>query len=193
MASIIDDILTRARSGPLKPSMDEFGVANPPITTAQLLAAETHLGFPLPAVLRDIYLHIGNGSFGPGYGLFPLDSQTASSRDQFAVVELYRSFRQRSSPLGAPWAERLLPICHWGCQYFSYLDCALPSTPVMSLNEECHGHGPWGCAFSLHDSSFENWMRRWLSGENLWDTFDAHGEMIRWNQIVEAQARIRGA
>ncbi len=46
--------------------------AKPPVSLADLTDAETIIGFPLPTLLRRIYLEVGNGGFGPGYGLFPL-------------------------------------------------------------------------------------------------------------------------
>jgi hypothetical protein len=43
-----------------------------PVTMEELAQAEEQLGFALPALLRRIYLEVGNGGFGPGYGLFAL-------------------------------------------------------------------------------------------------------------------------
>lgn len=45
------------------------GFAFPPATEEALLQVEERLGFAHPSVLRDLYLHIANGGFGPGYGL----------------------------------------------------------------------------------------------------------------------------
>lgn len=184
MSALLDELLRRSHTGQLHTSMDEDRIANPPATGAQIEAAETRLGFALPPLLRRIYSEIGNGGFGPGYGLFPLSGRAddPSGHDGYGVVDLYFSFRYRYSPLGQRWAERLLPICHWGCSYFSYLDCAVPLTPVISLAEDNHGDGPWGCAINLHAQSFEDWMRRWLDGEDLWQSFGAHGEPIFYKE-----------
>jgi hypothetical protein len=40
-----------------------------PTTPAVVAEAESSLGFPLPSLLRDAYTMVGNGGFGPGYGL----------------------------------------------------------------------------------------------------------------------------
>ena len=32
-------------------------------------SAELQLGFSLPTFLRELYVKVGNGGFGPGYGL----------------------------------------------------------------------------------------------------------------------------
>lgn len=156
--------------------------AFPPITAEDVRGAEANLGFDLPPLLRDIYIGVGNGGVGPGYGLIGIDCgrpfHPGISSD---LVGLYRSFRRRPSR-DEPWAAGLLPICHWGCSYFSYIDCALPAAPVMALDEDSHGHGPWGCAFSLHAASFEEWMERWIGGEVLWKSFNAVGAPKFWFQ-----------
>lgn len=95
------------------------------------------------------------------------------------IVELYHAYRQRPAR-EQRWGEKLLPICDWGCSYLSYIDCALPSAPVLALDEGAHGHGPWGKAFGLHAASLEEWMQRWIDGENLWHSFNAVGELIFW-------------
>jgi hypothetical protein len=148
---------------------------------AQVRDTEAQLGFELPALLRDIHLTVGNGGFGPGYGLLGIEGGAPySARGRgWSVVELYREFRQRPAR-HERWGEKLLPICDWGCTYLSYLDCALPSAPVMSSDEGAHGHGPWGCAFSLHAASLEEWMQRWIDGEFLWHSFAPHGAPIFW-------------
>ncbi|MEA2887316.1 MAG: hypothetical protein QOD11_1676 [Bradyrhizobium sp.] len=153
----------------------------PPASATQVAAAEAALGFQLPALLREIYMTVANGGFGPGCGLLGLQGGKTfhSGRQEWNAVELYHSFR-RYPTRHERWGEKLLPICHWGCSYFSYIDCALPSAPVLALDENSHGHGPWGCAFGLHAISFEEWMQRWINGEDLWKSFNAVGEPIFW-------------
>lgn len=179
MRSLVDVIRERLRY----PARTEMGLEPftvfPRVSAAQLRDAEAALGFQLPALLRDIYLNVGNGGFGPGSGLLGLQGGNpfhAAGR-QWNVVQLYHSFRRRPAA-HERWGERLLPICTWGCSYFSYIDCALPSAPVLAFDEGAHGHGPWGCAFGLHAASFEEWMQRWVNGEDLWKSFNAVGEPI---------------
>ena len=40
-----------------------------PTSLAVVEAAEQSLGFYLPHLLREIYTQVGNGGFGPGYGI----------------------------------------------------------------------------------------------------------------------------
>lgn len=155
--------------------------AFPRTSQALLGEAESQLGFALPPLLREIYLTVGNGGFGPGYGLLGTadgHSYSAGGRG-WNVVELYHTFRRRPAR-GQRWGDKLLPICDWGCSYLSYIDCALPAAPVFALDEGAHGHGPWGNAFGLHAASLQEWMQRWVDGENLWHSFNAIGEPIFW-------------
>src|SRR6476660_8954818 len=45
----------------------------PPTTDTQLDAAEQTLHLTLPPFLRRLYTEIGNGGFGPGYGLIGVE------------------------------------------------------------------------------------------------------------------------
>ena len=179
MSSILDELVRRAGTRQLDFSMnrsERIPRIPRPATPRQVAKAEEQLGFPLPPLLRDIYLRVGNGGFGPGCGLFGLASSKPPPNEfhDRTLVQTYTSFRYRSERVR--WDEKLLPICTWGCSYFSYLDCALPQAPVMLFDEDSHGHGPWECAFALQAKSFEEWMRRWLEGEDLWKGTSLYGE-----------------
>lgn len=41
----------------------------PPASPAAVDAAEAALGFAIPQLLRRLYIEVGNGGFGPNYGL----------------------------------------------------------------------------------------------------------------------------
>ncbi len=49
----------------------------PPATAKELHAAERAIGFELPELLRAIYLKVGNGGFGPEYGLVGITGENA--------------------------------------------------------------------------------------------------------------------
>jgi hypothetical protein len=63
----------------------------PPATWAQVEAAEAALGFLIPQLLRRLYAEVGNGGFGPNYGVvgvptFPRVPGTAD------IVALYNAY-----------------------------------------------------------------------------------------------------
>lgn len=170
MASVIEEFVARARAGRLTSSKPTAWNCRP-ADGLSVIVAERALGFPLPPLLRELYLKVGNGGFGPGYGLFGLDggAYLPSVPNEQYLVDIYRDFLKRPHSC-APWQERLLPICHWGRTCFSYLDCALAQAPVLSIDLDSKGHGPLGCDFALHAHSFEELMRRFLDGEDLRDS-----------------------
>lgn len=57
------------------PTLRQFGAYNhqyrlgPPLTQADIVAAEAHYQITLPTEYREFLLHLGNGGAGPGYGL----------------------------------------------------------------------------------------------------------------------------
>ncbi len=108
-------------------------VAAPPATAEQAAAAEARLGFPLPALLRRIFLEVGNGGFGPGAGMFGLPvSADAGGNDESSAVGRYAALRRRK--VAALWPAGLLPLCDWGHGILSCLDCTRPDAPVVRVD-----------------------------------------------------------
>ena len=158
-------------------------VAAPPATEQQIADAEQRLGFRLPPLLCQVYQEVGDGGFGPGYGLYGLS--TEGGRE--SLVKHYGMLRQaQTSP---PWPMGLVPICDWGCGIASYLDCSLPEAPVVRLDpnmpkgdvaervpEEMH----YGRAAQVEGAcwverpSFEEWLMAWADGQPLF--YAAYGE-----------------
>lgn len=66
--------------------------------------AEAALGFPLPALLTELYLRIGDGGFGPEYGLLPLLDHDPSGEP--AAVAQYEETSEGPEP--TPWTD--LPL-----------------------------------------------------------------------------------
>src|SRR5260221_13295928 len=90
-------------------------VASLPIAPDQLAKAEADLGFVLPEFLRQLYLQVGNGGFGPGYGLIALRGEpTIQDRD---LVDLYLKIAviDPLPPPFHPWPKALMIVADWGC------------------------------------------------------------------------------
>jgi SMI1 / KNR4 family (SUKH-1) len=137
----------------------------PPLTEADVAQAETALGFPLPPLLRELYLHVGNGGFGPDRGILSLEN--ASDWEQSAV-EIYLQNRQESPTLPEwKWPAAMLPICDWGCAMFSCLDCANPPYAVLTFE---YVSGPMENSFIRSRDSLESWLRDWLAGIEVFDS-----------------------
>ena len=101
--------------------------------TAELAAAaEAQLGFPLPALLRQIFLEVGNGGFGPGAGLFGLPVHAGTGSEEASAVGRYAALRRRK--VAALWPAGLLPLCDWGHGILSCVDCTRPDAPIVRVD-----------------------------------------------------------
>jgi hypothetical protein len=142
------------------------------------------LGFPLPPLLRELYTQVGNGGFGPGYGIFGLeggyiDPDIINDFQGGTLVEWYFSFRGTDDnipelgrdfdfedhfslfidPEPKPdtwgWFDKLLPICNHGCWQLSCIDCSRLTFPVLF-------YIGYGCELQLASPTFDGWIEDWL-------------------------------
>lgn len=140
----------------------------PPVTTAALESAEKMLGFALPMTLHQIYLQVGNGGFGPGYGLLGLPGGATDDLGE-NLVSIYRTYRQ-SSPDDPywDWPQRLLPICHLGCAMYACVDCNTTEGIMIWFEPNPHRDGEtWDDAFIPLAPSFDAWLQAWLEDKDL--------------------------
>lgn len=106
-------------------------------------------------------MKIGDGGFGPGYGLLPLAS----------VRHEYLRFRR----IYSWWPVALIPVLEWGCGIFSCIDLDSPFTAVLrydpDLEEEqtrrVFGSGYVAPHLLPEAESFHAWLEAWLSGRPL--------------------------
>jgi len=110
----------------------------PKATSEQIAAIEKELGFSLPPLLKRILAEIGNGGFGPGYGLIGVEGGY-SDFGQGTLAELYQAFREPCMINGpTPWPDKVMPVCNWGCGIYSCIDCARPDFPVLVYDPDSH-------------------------------------------------------
>jgi hypothetical protein len=96
--------------------------------------AEDRLGFRLPLLLGHLWVEVGNGGFGPGYGLLGLEGGHMDDAQGLVLPDLYLSAVEDAAWerfLGTPWPQKLVPICDWGCQHMSAMDCSRASDGEM--------------------------------------------------------------
>jgi hypothetical protein len=124
------DLITRiiAHSGAIK---------YPPLSEKAVADAERELGFALPPFLRELYLRIGNGGFGPRGGIEGLNSEGLCDLGGYNVVSGYQTMQDRNAPNPTPfpWPERILLLTNVdNYRYWTALDCTRRPTPVLSLD-----------------------------------------------------------
>lgn len=137
----------------------------PPASAEEVEVAEARLGFALPESLRQVYLYVGNGGFGPGYGLLGLPGG-AVNEDQLNCVSLYESFcmRDPDDPHWR-WPESLLPVGHLGCAMYACVDCATEEAAIVWFEPNPHEDGElWTDSFIPLAVSLESWLTHWLDG-----------------------------
>jgi hypothetical protein len=122
--------------------------------------AESLLGRRLPSALRRLYLEVGNGGFGPGYGLLGVRGGHRDEGD--TAVDLYRRAR---SDAPCPWRSAdLFPICHWGCAIYSFVDCSDDAGPMWGWDPNPVPHDDPGKALFRQDRNVTEWLARWVDG-----------------------------
>jgi hypothetical protein len=131
----------------------------PPASEDAVRFAEASLGLNIPPLLRLIYLNVGNGGFGPGYGIIGVGGGQASNLG--TLVETYDQIKKGADYLGITWSARLLPFCEWGCNIFSCVDCG-DTDCQMFQSDECSAPK----FVSARKISSAAW---WISRGEQWD------------------------
>ncbi|MEV0612534.1 hypothetical protein AB0I81_04350 [Nonomuraea sp. NPDC050404] len=126
----------------------------PPLIPASVEAVnecEALLGYPLPPLLRRCYLELGDGGFGPAYGLESLQSVLSDNRQDWP-----ESWRTK--------AKALLLVCHWGCGITSYVDCGDPGAGMWAIDPNPAPIGNFQVSLFPQPLSFTAWLHRWIEG-----------------------------
>jgi len=140
----------------------------PLATLAEIDAAEQALGFAIPPLLRRLYLEVGNGGFGPGYGLdgVPTIHPTPLRSD---IVILYTELRSAPPPDDNPswqWPVGLVPLIAQGCNIWECVDfLSPPYSVVMSDPNEFDWSGPLTDQLKPIATSLASRLETWLNSQ----------------------------
>lgn len=164
----------------------------PPARATEVKQAEQLLGFSLPFDLADLYIGVGNGGFGPGYGLIGLPGGVLDDGDK-SIVDLYHAYHIVSpdDPTWR-WPDRLVPVCNWGCAIYSCVDCDCGSVVTFDPGEQSEGE-PLSRAFAQSHPSVVTWFEDWVNGIRLWDKMYERvpgDDLIVANPFTEKKATI---
>lgn len=145
--------------------------AVPTVSAAQLNAIEKSLGFALPQIVRSLYVVVGNGGFGPAYGIVGV--RGGAKLEGKTLETCYHGMRQlhREHPMWK-WPEQLLPLANAGCGMWSCVDCTYKSLPMIlwdpnnldSDSDDADARIRWCYSFWDQGMSVKAWLRGWLSG-----------------------------
>ncbi|WP_225767092.1 SMI1/KNR4 family protein [Inquilinus sp. Marseille-Q2685] len=168
----MNDLLLAAVRRRIRTKPTDLGNVSPirlqPADPERVANDERQLGFSLPDLLKRLYTEIGNGGFGPGYGLIGLTGGAPDDTGKTSPT-IYEELRHTDpeDPYWQ-WPAGLLPICHWGCAILSCVDCADPHFRMRIFDPNAHREGDWSDAFSEEFCGLDEWIGMWASGVDLW-------------------------
>ncbi|MEU8930551.1 SMI1/KNR4 family protein [Streptomyces sp. NPDC048409] len=150
-----------------------------PVDAATLDRARETLGFPLPPLLAALYEQVGDGGFGPSYGLLPLLDAAPSGEP--AAVTQYLANREygRKNPEW-PWPEGVLPISHWGCGMYACVDCRTPQATVLLYEPNADAaDGAW----FVDAPTLTDWLCVWMDGTGWYEESDEGTDLAPWDDF----------
>lgn len=130
--------------------------------------AEMTLGFSLPPLLRQLYLEIANGGFGPEYGFLGVEGG-ATNEDGDTILGLYEDSQSMSFRKAFPrWPQGMVQVCNWGCAMYSVIDCSTPRFEMFHF-EPNPGEEELGFVNCLipHNRTFDEYVEAWINGVDL--------------------------
>src|SRR5262245_28031452 len=141
-----------------------------PAIAKALQVSERTIGFKLPELLRAIYLKVGNGGFGPEYGI--VGTKGGAKLDGCTLETCYEDMvKLEKENSDWRWPKRLLPLANYGCGMWSCVDCEYQKLPMIlwdpnNLDAELDGADArlnWGNSFWDQGRSLKRWLEGWLA------------------------------
>jgi hypothetical protein len=173
----VDDLLERIRAriaaGRPCDIPDTWLAVQPPVASAEVASVETRLGFRLPKLLRRLYTEVGNGGFGPVFGLLPLtiaslgDDPPAEAEFELAAEYARLLLRYGGDP-GGGWPAGVVPAFYCGCTVFEFVDCRSPEGPVVWFDEGSERLAELSGRLGQAVPSLSRRLEAWLAGERVW-------------------------
>jgi hypothetical protein len=143
----------------------------PPVSSSDIERAEAELGFQLPPLLKRLYSDVSNGI--AGFAAYEIIGLKGGYRCHCGdLVETYRTVEK-----GQEWKTGLLPICHWGCNSFSCVDCNDPRHAMFTYEAE----DVWSENYTL-----EEFFEMWLNGHV---SFSQEGVEIQEREMINPFTR----
>jgi len=133
----------------------------PPVSSDELEYAEQRLGFHLPHLLRKMYLQVGNGGFGPGYGFLALN-KNGSPNYHMNLVDWYLECTNPSHE--SFWPRDYIVVIDWGDGITSAVKWTDPDSPVYRCNGDQYEEGSFEQVMKLESPSLKTWLQDWLNG-----------------------------
>ncbi len=154
--------------------------------------AEARVQLPLPRLLRTLYLEVGNGGFGPGYGILGVRAGHGDD-DGKTAIDLYR---EAHSEVPSSWNQlprSLLPVCYWGCGIYSFVDCSDPATAIWAWDPNPVPHAEIGKALFRTEFTLALWLGRWCRAQLLQPAVIEDPQTGEWRGASHAELEAMSA
>jgi hypothetical protein len=151
-----------------------------PTSPASVAEAEAAVGHALPSLLRRLYLEVGNGGFGPGYGVLGV---AGGHRDGHANTAV--SLREQWDTL----PPALLPICEWGCAIYSFIDLSSPDGQMWAWDPNPVPADQLQKALFRQELIFSDWLGRWTEGQLFQPTAVQDSTTGDWRGATDDEMR----
>lgn len=111
---------------------------------------------------------MGNGGFGPGYGLIGCAGGFRDARGE-TIVEAYRGRRQRDPEDPAwSWPEKMVPLFSWGGAVYTCGDFGFENCPLSEFDPyRYQGEDPMTSSFRTHGFTLGQFLFRWINGHEI--------------------------
>jgi len=137
----------------------------PPLLTEEILIIEKRVGFRLPSLLRTIYAQVGNGGYGPGYGLTGLTDDGALAFTGMNAIDMYLIFGSEQDEDSRHlwwWPEKAIPFCDYDDKVLMLVDCSSDEGCIM--RREYNGSDDRREDFTVVEDSLRDWLIGWIEG-----------------------------
>jgi hypothetical protein len=147
----------------VKVARDAKSSVHPVAAESEIAEVERILGFSLPRFYVRILTEVGNGGFGPGYGIIGIPPR--GFQDSDLGTSLIDAYLERSVLGDDRWRlpKGLLPLCNWGCACFSYVDCMNKEASVVTDHVL-----ETGVEYVATSARLADWLADWARGTDLW-------------------------
>ena len=139
----------------------------PPANQEEISTAERKLAMPIPDVLKRIYQEVGNGGFGPGYGLIGVGSGAKDDLGNDLVDGYLKRLERDPSEPQWQWPKGLVPFISWGGGTFTNADFAGDGRVSRFHLPTYHETGSLTKALRPEAPSLFSYWTRWIEGEDL--------------------------
>ncbi|MGW2831624.1 hypothetical protein [Streptomyces sp. NPDC001286] len=132
----------------------------PPAPAEAVAELEAIIGWPMPNLLRRLYLEVANGGFGPSGRVLSLTDTGQWYSDEESLLQLARAFGPAEPEPPHP-PRQTVPLLTLGCAVWRFVDFSTPEGRMWGWepNARCEQHCLFPERFTL-----AQWMTDWLDG-----------------------------